>query len=281
MKKITLFAIAAFHISTAAFAQTNSSLNLKKGQKYLVENKISTTSSTEMQGQTMEAMADVASTYNIEVKDMVDNNYNLTNTVTAVKMTMSQMGQEMKFDSEKKEDLDGPIGSALKEFIKQPKEVVIDKSGKVITKKSEEKTEADDINMIAKQLGDFEATGYGAVMAFESLPQDLKVGATWTSKTDEAGISKTTDYTVKAINGDLATLSLSGTISTDMKIEQQSMEITTKTTGKFSGEEIVDIKTGVIQSNTTTADASGIIGVMGQELPTSSKVTTTTIVKVM
>ena len=59
------------------------------------------------------------------------------------------------------------------------------------------------------------------------------------------------------------------------------MEITTKTTGKFSGEEIVDITTGVIQSNTSTVDASGIIGVMGQELPTSSKITSTTTVKVM
>ncbi len=61
----------------------------------------------------------------------------------------------------------------------------------------------------------------------------------------------------------------------------QGMEITTKTKGKFSGEEIVDITTGIVQSNTTTADASGTVSVMGQELPTSSKVTSTTTVKMM
>ena len=279
MKKITLFTIAVTFISMGLFAQDNRSLNLKKGQKYVVENKISTKSSTEMQGQSMEANADITSTYNIEVKEVVADNYNLTNTVTAVKMNMTQMGQEMNFDSEKKEDIDGPIGSALKDYIKQPKEVVIDKSGKIISQKTDEK--ADSTNMIAKQLGNFEATGYGADMAFESLPPNAKAGSTWTSKKDNAGISKTTNYTVKSINGNLATLSLSGDITSDTKMENQGMEITTKTTGKFSGEEIVDITTGVIQSNTSTVDASGIIGVMGQELPTSSKITSTTTVKVM
>ncbi len=280
MKKITLFASAAFFVSTGLFAQNNSSLNLKKGQKYVVENKISTKSSTEMQGQTMEANVDATTNYSIEVKDIVADNYNLSNTVTAVKMNMTQMGQQMNFDSEKKEDLDGPIGSALKGYIKQPKDVVIDKSGKIIPQKNDKKT--DSTNMIAKQLGNFEATGYGTDMAFESLPQNLKVGSTWTSKKDKSGgISWTTNYTVKAINGNLATLSMAGDMTSDTKMEQQGMEITTKTTGKFSGEEKVDITTGVIQSNTTTVDASGTIGVMGQELPTSSKVTSATTVKLM
>ena len=157
--------------------------------------------------------------------------------------------------------------------------MVVDKSGKIIPQKTDGKT--DDANMVAKQLGNFEATGYGTDMAFESLPQNLKVGSTWVNKTDNEGISKTTTYTVTAINGNLATIGLSGTISADTKMENQGMEITTKTTGKFSGEEKVDITSGVIQSNTSTTDATGIIGVMGQELPTSSKVTSTTTVKMM
>lgn len=279
MKKTTSIIIGIFFITTGLFAQNNSSLNLKKGQKYLVENKVSTKSSTEMQGQQMEANADVTSTYSIEVKDLVDNNYSLTNIVTGVKMNMTQMGQEMNFDSEKKEDIDGPIGSALKEYINQPKKVVMDKTGKLIPQKTDDTTQ--ETNMVAKQLGNFEATGYGADMAFESLPQNVKVGSTWTSKTDNEGISKSTTFMVKEINGNIATIALTGDMAADTKMENQGMEITTKTTGKFSGEEKVDITTGVIQTNISTVDASGIIGVMGQELPTSSKVTSTTTVKVM
>src|SRR5665647_2477267 len=244
MKKIILFVTASLCITTALFAQNNSTLNLKKGQKYLVENKVSTKSSTEMQGQQMEANADVTSTYSIEVNDLVDNNYNLTNIVTGVKMNMTQMGQEMNFDSEKKEDIDGPIGSALKEYINQPKKVVMDKSGKLIPQKTDDTTQ--ETNMVAKQLGNFEATGYGADMAFESLPQNVKVGSTWTSKTDNEGISKSTTFMVKAVSGNIATIALTGDMAADTKMENQGMEITTKTTGKFSGEEKVDITTGVI-----------------------------------
>ena len=235
MKKTISIIIGISCITTGLFAQNNSSLNLKKGQKYLVENKVSTKSSTEMQGQQMEANADVTSTYSIEVKDLVDNNYSLTNTVTGVKMNMTQMGQEMNFDSEKKEDIDGPIGSALKEYINQPKKVVMDKSGKLIPQKTDDTTQ--ETNMVAKQLGNFEATGYGADMAFESLPQNVKVGSTWTSKTDNEGISKSTTFMVKEINGNIATIALTGDMAADTKMENQGMEITTKTTGKFSGEE--------------------------------------------
>jgi len=283
MKKIALLVVVAMGISTATFAQKNKSINLKKGQKYLLENKISTKSSTEMQGQAMESAADVNSTYNIEVKDIVSNNYSLSNTVTTVKMNMTQMGQEMNFDSEKKEDLDGPIGSSLKDYINHPKNIVIDKSGNVIPEKNNGKTDSvtDAANMITKQLGNFDATGYGAEMAFEALPEKIKAGNTWTSKVDNEGISKTTNYSVTAINGNIATVATSGTIASDTKMDMQGMEITTKTTGKFSGEEKVDIKTGVIQSNTTTTDASGIVGVMGQELPTSSTITSTTTVKAL
>jgi len=276
MKKISLFIAVAICVSTATFAQNNNVVNLKKGQKYVVENKITTTSSTEMQGQSMEANADVSSIYNIEVKDVVDNNYNLSNMVTSVKMNMSQMGQEMNFDSDKKEDADGPIGTALKEYINQPKNIVMDKTGKIISNKEDTSAQG---NMIAKQLGNFEATGYGADMAFESLPKNIKVGSTWNNKTDNDGVSKTTTYTVTAINGNIATIALNGTITSDTKMENQGMEITTKTNGKFTGEEKVDIKTGVLQSSTSTVDASGIIGVMGQELPTTSKIISTTTVK--
>ncbi|MEO5649953.1 MAG: hypothetical protein ABIR03_08525, partial [Ginsengibacter sp.] len=104
MKKVKLFVIATICISTISFAQSNNSIHLKKGQKYAVENKISTKNSTEAQGQTMETNIEATTTFNIEVNDIVSNNYNLINTVDGVKMAMTMMGQEMNFDSDKKED---------------------------------------------------------------------------------------------------------------------------------------------------------------------------------
>ena len=278
MKKITLFVIAASCLATATFAQSENSLHLKKGQKYVVENIISTKSSTEAQGQTMETNIDATATCHIEVNDIASNNYNLTNTVENVKMKMNLMGQEMNFDSDKKEDLDGPMGAPMREYIKKPTNVVVDKSGKVITQK---KDTANDVLSPASQFANFEATGFGAQMAFEPLPKNLKAGTTWTSKTDEGGVAKTTNYTVKEIKGDLATLTLSGTLTGDMKMEQEGMQMSSKTSGKFTGEEVVNFKTGVVQTNTTVVDASVNVEVMGRELPTSSRVTTTTTVKAL
>jgi hypothetical protein len=277
MKKITLFFSTAIFFSTITMAQTTRSLKLEKGQKYVVENKLVTTSSTEVQGQPMDSKADIASVYNIEVKDIKDNNFNLSNTITNIKMNMSMMGRDINFDSDKKEDMDGEMGSSIKDYINQPKDVEIDNSGNVITKAS---TDSATEPSLAKQLN-FEASGYGADMAFLALPKDIKVGTTWTDKTDNKGNNKSTTYIIKSITGNIATVAFSGTIASDMKMEQQGMEVSTKTTGKFSGEETVDTKTGVVQTNNSTSEASGTVTAMGQDFPTSTKITSTTTVKAL
>ena len=113
MKKIVLIFAGALCFSTASIAQTNQTLKLEKGQKYQVDNKLETTSSTEVQGQTMETKGDISSTYNIIVKDKTDNTYNLTNTITQMVMKMSMMGHDVDFDSNKKEDMDGQMGNPI------------------------------------------------------------------------------------------------------------------------------------------------------------------------
>jgi hypothetical protein len=276
MKKILLIFALAFCFSTGSKSQTNQTLKLNKGEKYQVDNKLETTNSTEVQGQTMDSKADISSSYNIAVKEKTDNNYNLTNTVTHMVMSMSMMGQDINFDSDKKEDMDGQMGTALKEYINQPKNVVIDNTGKIIS------TDESDTSAtgIAKQLN-LAATGYGAQLVFQALPKNPKVGSSWTDSTNTDGIKRTTNYTIKSIEGNVATVTFNGTVSTETKMEQQGMEVSTKTSGKFSGEEKVNTKTGVVQSNTTTGDASGTVTAMGQDFPTSSKVTSTTTVKAL
>ena len=285
MKKIKLLILSAFIISTTSFAQSNGTINLSQGQKYLVENKITTSSSSEMMGQTMESKADVSSNYKIEVKEIKGNNINFVNTITGMKMSVTAMGQDMNFDSDKKEDMDGEIGKNFKDIINQPKDVVMDKSGNVIIAEkadtaSETMSSSNPTEMMMKQMGgDPASQGYGAKMAFEIIPKGSKVGSTWSDSSSNNGMTKVTHYTLKEINGDEYKISLTGTIDSQVKTEMHGMEIETKTTGNFTGEEIVDGKSGVIKQNTTNSDASGTVQVMGQEIPTSSKVTSVTTVK--
>lgn len=274
MKKINFFLIAVVCFSTTSIGQTNTSLKLPTGKTYQVENKIETTSSTDVQGQSMESKANVTSTYKIAVKNKSGENYSLTNTLSHIAMDMSMMSQQVNFDSDKKEDMDGEIGSALKSYINQPKDLQIDKSGKII---SEDSTDTSATG-IAKRLN-FAQTGYGTQLAFLALPANAKVGSSWIDSSNDDGISRTTNYTIKDISGGIANISFSGEVSTDATMEQNGMEISTKTKGKVTGEEKVDVKTGIIQSSTSTGDASGTVTAMGQDFPTTAKVTSTTTVK--
>jgi hypothetical protein len=274
MKKIQLFFAASICFSTATIAQTNASLKLPTGKTYQVENKLETSSSTDVQGQTMESKANIISTYKIDVKNKAGENYNLTNTLSHINMSMSMMGQDINFDSDSTNDMNGEFGSALKDYVNQPKDITIDNSAKIISADSTDTSATG----IAKRLN-LAQTGYGTQLAFLPLPENPKVGISWTESTNSNGISRTTNYTIKDISGDIATIAFTGTDSVQTTMEQQGMEIATKTTGKVVGEEKVDIKTGVIQSGSSTGDASGTVSAMGQDFPMKTKITSTTTVK--
>ena len=53
----------------------------------------------------------------------------------------------MNFDSDKKEDMDGEMGNTFKNYINQPKPVVMDKSGNVIVSSSEQKLQKDQVEV--------------------------------------------------------------------------------------------------------------------------------------
>jgi len=264
--------------------EAKAKVTLIKGQKYMVENKLTTNSTSEMQGQSMETNADVTSVYNIDVDDVKDNTYNMTNKIGSIKMNMSTMGQNINFDSDKKEDMDGEMGSNLKDYINHPYPVTMDVSGKVIVpeKKDSAKNDApSQTEMMLKQLGDPESQGYGAAFAFLAISKKAQPGTAWQDSTSKDGVTRVTNYTIKDVKENIATITVSGTETRDTKMEMKGMEIGTKTNGKFSGEETVDINTGVILQNNTKMDASGNISVMGQEIPTKITATSATTVKPM
>ncbi len=253
-------------------------INLQKGQQYSVENKITTSSSSEVQGQTMETNADVTTTYNLAVNDVNGDHYVMSNKIASLKMNMSTMGQNITFNSDNQDDMNGQIGSGLKDFINKPQEVTMDKAGNIIADStnaadSSKSADANPTAIMLKQLGDPATQGYGAKMAFQYFPKGTSVGTAWQDSTSENGNTMVTNYTIKEVNGDTANIEISGTNNRETKTEMQGMEIQTKTTGTFTGEEFVDIKTGVISKNTTTMNAKGTVSVMGQDIPTTVKVT--------
>ncbi|CAN5162767.1 hypothetical protein BH20BAC1_BH20BAC1_10860 [soil metagenome] len=272
----------------ASFAQETGTINLSKGQKYIVNTTMKTTSATEMMGQTIDTKADVTSDYMIEVFNVLKDKYDLTNTLTKITMNASAMGQDMNFDSDNEEDLNGEMGKNLVGYINVPKKVEMDKSGKITILEiadtaASTNSEMDNPGsmMLEQIMGDPEQFGYGAKIAFQALPKNLKAGTSWTDSSSGEGIKKMTKYTLKEIKGNVASLLIDGTLASEMKTEMQGMEILTKTTGKFNGEQEVDLKSGVIKGSTVNTEATGTVTIMGQEVPNTSKIVATTSVKLM
>ena len=82
MKKIVLILTVAIGFPAVTFAQSGKALKLVKGQKYQIENKITTTNSFERQCQSFDNKTEEKYTYICEVAGKEENNYNLLNTIT-------------------------------------------------------------------------------------------------------------------------------------------------------------------------------------------------------
>lgn len=280
MKKASIILSGIMLISACSFGQSSGNLVLNKGQKFLVENKMTTNSSQQMMGQDIESKADVFTSNNFEVKDIKDNNYNITNTFTKLTAAMSAMGQNINFDSDKPEDMNGEMGSGVKDFINHPKNIIVDKSGKVFAADSTDTARASGNGMMSIMLKQFFGnTDEAGLNTFRVVPKNAKAGYSWKDSTSKEGVVRVTNYNIKDIKGSEASVNIDGTVDVDAKIEMQGVSVNTKTKGTIKGEEIVDVKTGVVKQRTTTVESTGKSEAMGQEIPTTTKLTTVTTVK--
>lgn len=265
MKKLNLI-IAVLFISGSCLAQSASKIALTKGSHYEVKEVVKTHSVTEAMGQEMETDMDINSTYKISVDDATGGKYKLTSTITNIKMKASMMGQEMEYDSDAP-DQSVPFAGAIGEAINKPQAVVLDEGGKVIDQDG-----ADEASEVLAQL---KSSGSGTQAAFLALPAGVKVGDSFdVSRTDEGtGSTTAVKYSVKSIAGNMATLSFSGTVKVEKTVENQGMEILTKSEGTVDGETIVNTKTGEVQSTKSTSKTTGVVSVMGQDMPMTAEAT--------
>jgi len=282
-KSYALLFAATGILTIQSFAQTTTGkLALIKGQKIQIDNEIKTVSIQEMMGQTMEITSDAKMLYEVEVKDKKPSSYLISTKLTKVVSSGSAMGQEMKFDSEKKEDLESETGKAFKDQLNVSMEAEYNENALVINapKKDTEASSGNEMmDMMKKFAGASGAEMNGASAAFTIIPSGKKTGDTWSDSLITDAVKTYTTYTFKSLDGKNATITSTGKQYTKMKVEQQGMEINISMDGTVSTEGIIDISTGLIKQKTTTLNGTSTTEVMGQTIPGTTKVTTTTIVK--
>ncbi|MEP7111576.1 MAG: DUF6263 family protein [Ferruginibacter sp.] len=281
-KSFYLLLPAACILSITSFSQTSSGkLLLAKGQKIQIDNNVKTVSSQDMMGQAVEITLDANLIHEVVVKDKKANSYLLTSTLIKLSTFGSAMGQELKFDSDKKEDLESENGKALKDQLNVTKELELDESAKVImgVKKDTGAIAGgqlmDMINNVS--FGNDESNGANA--AFEVMPAGKKVGDSWSDSSITEGMKTYRNYTFKEADGNNATILLAGKQLTKKKLDLQGMEVNINLEATLSGEGIVDMRTGLLKQRTMVMEGTSTTEVMGQSIPGTTKVTTTTTVK--
>jgi len=274
MKKIALCLTYLLFVSVISFAQNTEKIALKKGQKFMQQISGNVVISQQVMGQSIDSKIDMASVNTIEVKDIKDTGYSLTYTITKLKMNMSAMGQDMNYDSDKK-DNDSTMGKSMSKLLNNPKNVDIDLMGKVTNTTKDTNDTISDGDMMAglqSMLGNPDA--------FLVIPK-AKVGYSWSDSVNKDDTKSNTTYTIKELKGNDATVSVKGTMQVSQKAQAQNMEFTSNSTGSFNGDLIVDIKTGVVKQRNSTVETTGTVDIMGQQIPMTTKVTSESIVKSM
>jgi hypothetical protein len=230
------------------------------------------TTTMTMSGEQMgnEYSSDIITTSTLKITGADDKNYKATSTVTRMTMKSNAMGQDINFDSDKKEDMDGQIGQMVGKNVNQPTEVLISKETGD-QKKVEEKEDGG--------MGMMGADGDKGGSAFFYVDPSKKVGDKWTTTTDADGIKTTKNYILKSITGNVAIIDLdfSSKGNTTKEAMGQSMDMTIDTKGKSSIE--VDINTGIVKKQIADVDNNMVMEVMGQSMPMVTKIKSTTIIE--
>ena len=277
MKKILLVACMFSAIVSAAQTVTRK-VGLAKGQQLEQQSHVKMNMTQEMMGQTMEIKMESDITNVVEVKDAASNSFEVVNTLKKILMNMSAMGQDMKFDSDKKEDMDGQMGQAFKGKIGVPREFTVNKEGIItsLKNKTEEKNDQGGMmgGMMNGAMGEGEEKEGASFNSLANIPaKGVKVGETWSDSSNDDNGKTFTIYTLKEVNGANGLVTLSANTAINRELEQQGMTVQMDMKGTTTGEYTFDVATGIIKTRKATTKATGTMEVAGQSVPVNIETT--------
>jgi len=271
-KRIFLSIAMIATVSIAAHAQK---IAVTKGQK--LETLTTTKMTMEMMGQNINNES--GATTDIEVKDVNAEGFLFSSVIKRMTTKVSGMGQDISFDSDKKEDMDGQIGQAVKDQINVQQEIQVDQKGKVISTTASSDKKTGGMADMMSITGDV-TKGQPYPILIQLPAKTVKPGDTWVDSSGTTATIKTvTTYTLKQINADGALVSFTGTLAKNGTIEQNGMEIQMDMSGTTKGEAVYEAGTGLLKTSSTVSDIKGTLGIMGQNAPLSATVTANVVAK--
>ncbi len=270
----------AFAQSANAIASSAGKIKLTTGQKIIIESSSDVEASLAMG---MEFNSTSSSTNVLEAKSVNDKNSTVSNTLIKLKTNINMMGQSENYDSENKAGNKGEMAKMFNNSLNNPVDVIVDNANgsAIVDKKKVKKADSDEANMAADMMKMFTDNADDAVAAgaFEIIPAGKTIGTSWADTTKEKNSKTIRTYTLSSVAGNEANIQINVVSNASNKLSFQGMEFEIKTESKTKGEIITDITTGLVQKRTTKSDISGTIPMMGQEMPISATVNSTSTYK--
>ena len=265
---ITLVLIPGLLISLYAQKSVDLKYNVNKGDKYVYKMNVDQDIAFEASGQTMalDQLMDFRMTSKID--DKVGDDYHLSTSVDAIKMTQSIFAMQITYDSEDPNTSENPmaakIGEELKKIIGSNIRMTMDSRGKVKEVDASELTDNDDIANNISSGTNFAIYKDGKVSIGESWDGDV-------TPMENSDMKVNMTYTLLKFSGKEATLGINGTITAN-NIDDQEMNMD----GTMTGEMIVNVKTGWLIKSVIDQEIELDIDQGGQKFPATISGTITT-----
>ena len=247
-------------LSTLSFmAKDGVTLRLRpqQGKTYTITSKSNTMTMMEVQGQNINMSQSMETRQTFTAKDVTDTQSTLECQIEAIKMTISQMGMKLEYDSEHPEKTSPMLAGQTEEFerrLHKPTDITYDALGKLV---------GDSTELITNPLG----------VIIELPETEITVGSSWTSTTSQeiSGVVFSADitYTVKSISKKSIDLTYTG------KVNGNIDEIS----GTYEGTASIDPQTGIMTHNSQKQNLSMTINEQGMSIPMTMVSTTTVDVK--
>lgn len=265
----TTIAFIFMTIASTSFAQ-KVALKLNTGQKLKVITNTETKSTMSAMGQEMETNLVSKSTTQVVVLSNENSTYQIGQTLIGLQTNMQAMGQDMSYDSEKK-DNDEKIAESLDKVMNKEKKVTINSIGKIIKQESIGEQEEASMSMMTGLASNGDAV---VILMKSLLGQDMKVGNSWIDDSENtAGQTKTKNnltFSVTNIESDVATIDYSGTTTSEGTMEQMGQEMAITSSNKVTGNVSVNIKNGILIAHLVNISSTGNMEVAGMTIPNNT-----------
>ena len=285
MKKLAAFALTLI-VSSALYAQEiPGKVVLQKGDIIKVTTDMTSSNTQSMMGgDPMEMKTNTNSYTELEVKEVLTDGYKMSQTMKKMKMDFDGFGQKTTYDSESKEKQDNPFVKQLAEKINIPEDIKLGFDGKLIEEEAnEDKKAGSKDGKRGGGRGGMRMMGMGtnssAESAFLVVPKDAVTKGGWEESTEKDGLKTRRKYTMGAVMGTMATVTVQSQTKGDLDMNRGGMPMTTKVNTLTEEMIMVNLSTGKVQMHTVNMTNNSKTIMNDKESPSTGKTTITTTVE--